>query len=116
MTVQTERSSRLRPGRVAIYIIMIAFALFYLLRIWDQERSPALLVPIGLLAGFAFAMKYTAVLATPYAIGFVGWKLLRKRERLLRPLATMAVCALVMIVPWLVKNWIVVQRHSAFKA
>lgn len=34
MTVQTERSSRLRPGRVAIYVIMIAFALFYLLPIY----------------------------------------------------------------------------------
>src|SRR5688572_2459828 len=34
MTVQTERSSRLRPGRVAIYVIMIAFALFYLLPVY----------------------------------------------------------------------------------
>ena len=34
MTVQTERSSRLRLGRVAIYVIMIAFALFYLLPVY----------------------------------------------------------------------------------
>ena len=34
MTVQTERSSRLQLGRVAIYVIMIAFALFYLLPVY----------------------------------------------------------------------------------
>jgi glucose/mannose transport system permease protein len=34
MTVQTERSSHRRAGRVVTYVIMIAFALFYLLPVY----------------------------------------------------------------------------------
>ena len=43
----------------------VAFGVFYLLEIWDRERAPGLLVAIGLLAGFAYAVKYTAALAIP---------------------------------------------------
>ena len=35
------------------------FATFYLVEIWRSEKKPALLVPIGLVAGFCFAIKYT---------------------------------------------------------
>ena len=34
--------------------------LFHLLQIWDEERSPRVLAAVGLVAGFAFATKYTA--------------------------------------------------------
>ena len=44
------------------------FGVFYLLEIWDKERIPALLIAAGLLAGFAYAAKYTAGLAVPYAV------------------------------------------------
>jgi hypothetical protein len=72
-----------------------------------------LLVPIGLLAGFAFAAKYTAFLAVPYAVGFLGWKLLRARRPVVRPLLMVSALALVMIAPWLVKNWIFVDNPVA---
>ena len=89
-----------------VAVACVVFTVFYLLEIWDQQPSPALLVPIGLLAGFGYAIKYTAFLAVPYALGRVGWKLWRARQPVRRPLAVISLCALLMIVPWMAKNWI----------
>jgi hypothetical protein len=93
-----------------VAVACILFILFYLLEIWDQERLWALLVPIGLLAGFAYAVKYTAFLAVPYALGFVAWKLRREWRRAARPLAIVCVCAAVMSLPWMIKNWVWVDN------
>lgn len=84
----------------------LLFVLFYLVEIWDRERTPRLLIPIGLVAGFCYAAKYTAFLGVLYALVFVAWRLFRARRPLLRPLAIVSFCALVMIVPWVAKNWI----------
>jgi hypothetical protein len=65
---------------------------------------------VGLLAGFAFAAKYTAFVAAAYALGFVAWKTWRKRQALLRPVLVVGLCAAVSILPWMVKNWIYVQN------
>jgi hypothetical protein len=89
-----------------VAVAAIVFAVFYFLQVWDQERSPGLLVLIGLLAGFCYAAKYTAFLALPYALGFVGWKLLRARQPWLKPLLLIGLCALVLAAPWAVKNWL----------
>ncbi len=106
---------------IDVAVACVLFALFYLLQIWDEERQPGLLVLAGLLAGFAYGMKYTAFVATPYAVGFVLWKSFRKRATVLKdgpagPLpdgrgpvgdaAVVAVCALAMIAPWTIRNWI----------
>ena len=88
----------------------VLFALFYLLQIWDQERHPKLLVLIGILAGFSYAVKYTAFVAVPYAVGFVAWKLWRARKPVLRPAAQVAALSLAFILPWMVKNWIEVAN------
>lgn len=92
---------------IDIAVAAVVFALFYLLAIWDQERHHRLLVPIGILAGFAFAMKYTAFLTLPYALGFVLWRLWPGRRWRIRSLATIALLAAVWIAPWLIKNTIV---------
>lgn len=84
----------------------IAFTLFYLLQIWDEERNPQLLGAIGLAAGFAFATKYTAWPAVAYAVGFV---LVKNRKAAL----PVAVCAAAAIAPWLLKNWIYLQNPVA---
>lgn len=88
----------------------VIFAVFYLLQVWDENRNVRLLVPIGILAGFAYAVKYTGGLAVPYALGFIVWKLWKARKPVLKP--ALAVCALaaVFIVPWMVKNWIEVDN------
>jgi hypothetical protein len=78
-----------------------AFGLFYTLEIWrernDQDR---LLIPIGLLAGFCFAIKLTAFVAPLYAATVV---LMRKRPRALVPVAA---AAAMVAVPWLIKDWL----------
>jgi dolichyl-phosphate-mannose-protein mannosyltransferase len=86
----------------------IAFALFYLLQMWNLNRQARLLPAIGLLAGFAYAAKYTAWLAVPYALGFVAWK-----GRRLRDTTVVAICAALLIVPWMAKNWLWVQNPLA---
>lgn len=82
------------------------FALFYLLQIWDENRDPKMLVPIGILAGFGYEVKYTAILAVPYAVGFIAWKLWRARKPILRPVLLVAGLSAACILPWMVKNWI----------
>lgn len=89
-----------------VAVACLIFCLFYLVEIWDETRRPALLVPIGLVAGFCYASKYTAFLAVPYAILFVGWKLWRAGQPWLRPLATVSGLALLMMAPWIIRNWI----------
>lgn len=89
-------------------VAAIAFSVFYWLEIWDGHRDPRLLIPIGLLAGYCYAAKYTAVAMTIYAFCFVAWK-----SRRLRQCAIVAACAAVMIGPWAAKNWIYAQNPVA---
>ncbi len=98
---------------IDVALAAVLFGLFYLLQIWDRERTPALLVPIGLLAGFAYAVKYTGFLALPYAAAFVAWKTLRKRQNPVRPAAVVALCAVALIAPWMLKNWLWVSNPLA---
>jgi hypothetical protein len=103
----------LRDASIAYIDVALAavlFALFYLLQIWDENRDPKMLVPIGLLAGFGYEVKYTAILAIPYAVGFVAWKLLRQRKPVLRPVLVVSLIAVACLVPWMVKNWIEVAN------
>ena len=95
---------------IDVALATVLFALFYLLQIWDENRDPKMLIPIGLLAGFGFEVKYTAFLAVPYAVGFVAWKLLRARKPVLRPVLTVSLIAVSCIVPWMVKDWIEVAN------
>ncbi|MBI3682687.1 MAG: glycosyltransferase family 39 protein [Acidobacteria bacterium] len=91
-----------------VAVATVVFATFCLLHIWAEERQQGLLIPIGLLAGYCFATKYTAALAIPYAGLFVLWKTWRRRQPLLRPLLTLSICAATMMLPWMAKNWIIV--------
>lgn len=84
----------------------VLFTLHYFLQIWDCDRNDRLLIPAGLLAGFAYAIKYTAFLGILYALGFVGWRLVRARRPWFRPLALMSAYAIALMAPWLLKNWI----------
>jgi len=63
--------------------------------------SSTLLPAIGILAGFAYALKYTGWVAVAYAIGLVAWK-----SRRARPVAVVAAFAFLLVAPWLLKNWI----------
>lgn len=80
------------------------FALFYLLQLWKADREAGWLPVIGMMAGFGYATKYTAFLAVPFAC-WVVWRTLRKlKEAWIKPLVVVAGCALVMILPWVLRN------------
>lgn len=93
---------------IDVAVACIAFSLFGVLQIWDETRDGAVLPLIGLLAGFAYAAKMTAFVAIPYATLFVLFKLWRRREPLLAPMAIVCGCIALMAGPWLLKNAITV--------
>ncbi|MCU1338719.1 MAG: 4-amino-4-deoxy-L-arabinose transferase and related glycosyltransferase of family-like protein [Bryobacterales bacterium] len=86
----------------------IVFAVFYWTEIWDEQHGLRLLIPVGLLAGYAYAAKYTAFPIAIYALGFVAW-----RSKRLRPVLIVAGCALIMAGPWIARNWIWYQNPLA---
>lgn len=89
---------------VDVALAFAGFACFYSLELWNSDtgRWP-LLVAAGLLAGFCFAMKYTGFVAIVWAAAFVLW---RQRARTLAVLGAAAAVA----IPWLLKNWIIVEN------
>lgn len=91
---------------VDVAVAAIVFTLVYLLQIWDAARARGLLVAIGLVAGFAYAAKYTAFVAVPYALAFVVWRSRRKEQPVVPPALVVGLAAAVMILPWVLKNWI----------
>src|SRR5207253_9305005 len=74
-----------------VAVAAVAFSVFYWLELWDESRDSRLLVSIGLLAGYCYAVKYTAFVMLFYALAFVLW-----RTRRVRPLLVIAACASVM--------------------
>ncbi len=93
-----------------VAVASVVFSTVYLLHIWTEKRQPAMLIPIGLLAGYCFASKYTAAVAIPFAAAIIFFKSWRARGPLFRPLASFAMAAGIMVLPWMVKNWIVVDN------
>jgi Dolichyl-phosphate-mannose-protein mannosyltransferase len=92
-----------------VALACVAFTLFTLLQVWDEERVEKLLIPIGLLAGFAYAIKYTGGVGIVYAATFVAWKSWR-RSREVRPALIVAMVAALVAAPWLLKNWLWVHN------
>ncbi len=85
-----------------VAVAAVMFGSFYLLRIWEQTRAHSILAAAGLLAGFAFAIKYTAFLAVPFALVFLAVKRAPWKR-----VAITGACAAAMMAPWLVKNAVV---------
>ena len=92
---------------------MVIFAGFALLEIWNEQREIALAVPIGLLAGFAFSIKYTGFIALLYAAGFMAYQLFRGSKRIIRPVAIVVLCAAAVMLPTPAKNWILLRNPVA---
>jgi hypothetical protein len=93
---------------IDVAVAAIVFATFYWLEIWDDGRNPAALIPVGLLAGYAYAAKYTAFVILPFALVFVLW-----RSHKLRPALTVFLYSALMFVPWMAKNWILLKNPVA---
>ena len=96
--------------------------MFYWTEIWDDHRDELrLLIPVGLLSGYAYAAKYTAFPIAIYALGFVAWRSRRLRpseapaavSQSLQAVLLVAGCALIMAGPWIARNWIWYQNPVA---
>jgi len=105
----------------------IAFSVFYWLEIWDESAqwtfhtpystttggrgtlarsNDRVLIAVGLLAGYAYATKYTGGVMVLYALAFVAWRVWKQRRERIRPLLVIAACAAAMMLPWMIKDWI----------
>lgn len=91
-----------------VALAAVAFTLFNLLQRWDLDRSPRLLVALGLVAGFAFSIKYTAWPALLYAAGYVALK-----SRSWKNIALVCSCSAAVVLPWLIKNLLWVENPLA---
>ena len=83
-------------------VATLIYAVFYLLQVWDSDRNDRLLYLIGLLAGFCYAVKYTAFLTLPFAAVWVFWR--AKSERV-RRMVWLLLPAMIMVAPWVLRNW-----------
>jgi hypothetical protein len=72
------------------------FAVFVLLEVWNEVRDRNLVWLIGLLAGFAYSIKYTGALAVPFALAWLPW---RSWWRALAPAGLLAGS-------WALRNWV----------
>ncbi|HJZ96106.1 MAG TPA: discoidin domain-containing protein [Candidatus Solibacter sp.] len=84
-------------------VVTVTYAVFYLLQVWNEDKDPNLLIIIGLLAGAAFAAKYTAFIVFPFAAGWVLWKSMGADRW--RGLVSLAVPAGLIGAPWVLRNW-----------
>ncbi len=100
-------------GYIDVAVACYAFAVFYLLDIWRTSKDTRILIAAGLLAGFCFDAKYTAAAAIPYAMGYVAFYLWRDRKPPWRACALIALCALAMMSPYLIKNTVVTGNPVA---
>src|SRR5260221_10643701 len=82
-----------------VAVAAIVFGLFYLLQIWDEDRNPNLLAPIGMLAGFSVAAKNTAFVAGSYCRRFLGLKFCRVPKSGVWQLVATSPLALLFVVP-----------------
>ena len=95
---------------VDVAVATVVFAMFYLLQIWWTEQDLSLLIPLGCLAGFGYSIKYTAGLAVPYALAAIAFRLRRGQKPFWKPCATLALSAASLMLPWMIKNAIVVHN------
>ena len=92
------------------------FAAFYALLLWWRTRRSGWLVIIGILAGFCFSIKYTGGLIPPFAVVLVAWgswRRLRSGRVALTRAFTVAAVAALFVLPWTVKNAILVGNPVA---
>jgi len=82
-----------------VAVAALLMALYVVLMRWRAQPESALVAVAGLLAGFAYGVKYTAGVAVLFGLVFVA-----ARARRWRPVLVFAGAAAVMIAPWMGKN------------
>ncbi len=96
-----------------VAVAAIAFTLFAVLERWRDEPSGRWLAAAGLVAGFGYAAKYTAWPGLVYVCAvaaLVGRGTLARR---IRQVALAAAAESLLVVPWMVKNYLWLQNPVA---
>ncbi|MGH9662049.1 MAG: ArnT family glycosyltransferase, partial [Bryobacteraceae bacterium] len=88
-------------------LVFFVLAAFYCLLAWKQEASERWLWLAGLLAGFCYAIKISALLVPALALAYV------MPARRIGPAARVAAAALFSIAPWMARAWIVAGNPLA---
>jgi hypothetical protein len=88
----------------------VVFAMFYAIQIWRDGQDHRMPVLAGMLAGYAYAIKYTLGIAVIYAGAAVLFVAFKRKQPWLKPAAITGVAALAMMAPWLIKNTIIVHN------
>ncbi len=98
-----------------VALAAIVFGAVYLLEIWRHERGMGTLLAASLLAGFAFAVKYTAGPLLLFFAGTIVWEQRRapRRQAAKALLAALAALALTPT-PYLIRNAVWFQNPIAF--
>ena len=84
-------------------LVCAGLAAFYFLLAWKQEDEARYLIPAGLLAGFCYAIKLSAIVVPALAVGFVLFECRRRPRVALARGALCAAAALAVIAPWMIR-------------
>jgi len=86
-------------------LVCSTLATFYFLLAWKREQQARYLIPAGLLAGFCYAIKLSAILVPALAGLFVLFERRRSLRLALASCATLAAAALATIAPWMIRSY-----------
>lgn len=98
-----------------VALATISFACIFLLAIWRENRHTGTLIACALLAGFAFAVKYTGGFLALFIAVVVAWEM-RRTTRRRAAVILLAACAIMAlpIAPYLIRNAVWFQNPIAF--
>lgn len=82
------------------------FGAFYCMYLWWESRVDRWLLPAGLLAGLAYATKYSTFLAAVAFAAVMAWRWSRHRDLPWKWAAIGCLGVAVMVLPYLLRNWI----------
>jgi hypothetical protein len=94
-----------------VALATILLVIVYLLKVSDDNFDIKLLFVIGLLCGFAYAVKYTAGLAMVFAAGWAAWQ--SRYKGALAPAIAVAAGSAITAAPWILRNWIWLGNPAA---
>jgi hypothetical protein len=95
-------------------LAVFTFAAIYLLQQWRRTRSPGSLLAAGFLAGFSFAVKYTAGPLLLIVAGTALWELRRRPKEAARAALLVSIAMIIAPAPYLIRNVIWYQNPVAF--
>jgi hypothetical protein len=93
-----------------VALAAVIAAIFAVTEVAREKWQPGIALWLGLLAGYCYAVKYTAFVAVPFALWFVITAVRREKLPLLRPLARFSAGVAAMATPWMIRNAVYYQN------